>query len=188
MAPAFDVLFVLLVALAALGIAYVIHRLVLGGGEIKKLCGKMLVTCPETHKAAAVKIAAGRAAMAAIAGKEHLELSQCSRWPEREGCDQACLSELKKDPERHSVWAIAARWYQGKACAYCGRPITELSHLDHTPGVISFEGKIIEWDQLRAEELPEQLASARPVCWNCTVVEAFRKEHPELLTERPWKH
>lgn len=188
MAPALDVLIVLVIALAALGVAYVIHRLVLGGGELRKLSGKMLVTCPETHKTVAVKVATGRAAVAAIAGKEHVELSQCSRWPEREGCDQACLGELLADPESHSVWTIASKWYQGKTCFYCGRPISELSHVDHSPGLVSFDGKIIEWDQLRPEDLPEQLAAARPVCWNCTVVESFRKEHPELVIERPWKH
>ncbi|HXZ31496.1 MAG TPA: hypothetical protein VEH30_04395 [Terriglobales bacterium] len=188
MAPVFDVLLVLVIALAVLGVAYAVHRLVLGGAQVRKLSGKMLVTCPETHKTVAVKVATGRAALAAIAGKEHVELNNCSRWPERQDCDQACLGELLADPEKHSVWAIASKWYQGKTCFYCGRPISELSHLDHSPGLISFDGKIIEWDKLRAEELPEQLASARPVCWNCTVTEAFRKEHPELVINRPWKH
>ncbi|HZP64357.1 MAG TPA: hypothetical protein VFB28_13155 [Terriglobales bacterium] len=188
MTPAFDVLIISLLAVAALGVAYVIHRFVLGGSELRKLSGKMLVTCPETHKPAAVKVATGRAAMAAITGKEHIELSRCSRWPEREGCDQACLQELKADPENHAVWTIVSKWYQGKNCFYCGRPISELSHLDHSPGILSFDGRIAEWDRLRPEDLPEQLAAAQPVCWNCTVVEAFRKEHPELVLERPWKH
>lgn len=188
MAPVFDVLMVLIIALAVLGLAYVAHRLVVGGAELRKLSGKKLVTCPETHKTVAVKVATGRAALAAIAGKERLELSNCSRWPERQDCDQACLGELLADPEKHTVWTIASRWYQGKTCFYCGRPISELSHLDHSPGLLSFDGKIIEWDKLRAEELPEELASAQAVCWNCTVTEAFRKEHPELVTDRPWKH
>jgi hypothetical protein len=188
MAPAFDILIVLLIAIAALGVAYVIHRLVIGGRELRKFSGKMLVTCPETHQTAAVKVATGQAALAAIAGKEHVELSECSRWPEREGCDQACLGELTADPESHSVWAIASKWYLGKTCFYCGRPIPQLSYLDHHPGMVSLDGKIIEWDKLPAEELPEKLAAARPVCWNCTVTESFRKEHPELVIERPWKH
>jgi hypothetical protein len=188
MAPAFDVLIVLIIALVAVGVAYLIHRLVIGGVELRKLSGKMLVTCPETQKTAAVKVATARAAVAAITGKQHLELNQCSRWPERAGCDQACLAELTADPESHSAWTLASKWYEGKTCVYCGRPISELSHLDHPPGIVSFDGKIIEWDKLQAEDLPEVLGSARPVCWNCTVVESFRKEHPELVLERPWKH
>lgn len=188
MAAAFDVLIVLILALVVLGLAYGIHRLVVGGAALRKLSGKLLVTCPETQKTAAVKVATTRAALAAIAGRQHLELNQCSRWPEREGCDQACLSELGADPASHSVWALAAQWFQGKTCVYCGRPISELSHLEHPPGLVSFDGKIVEWDKLPAEDLPEMLGSARPVCWNCTVVESFRKEHPELVLERPWKH
>jgi hypothetical protein len=188
MTPVFDVLVVLLIAFVALAAAYFIHRLVAGGREVRRFSGKMLVTCPETHETAAVKVATGRAALAAMAGKQHVELSQCSRWPERGECAQPCLDELVADPEAHSVWTLAAKWYQGKTCSYCGRPITELSHLDHSPGLVSFDGKIIEWDQLQPEDLPEQLASARPVCWNCTVVESFRKEHPELVVDRPWKH
>jgi hypothetical protein len=188
MAPALDILLVLMMALAVLGVAYVVHRLAFAGAEMRKLSGKMLVTCPETHKAAVVKVAMGRAALAAIAGKEGVQLSACTRWPEREGCDQACLAELLADPEKHSVWTIAAKWYQGKTCFFCGRPISEVSHLDHSPGLIGSDGKIIEWEKLRAEELPEQLASAQPVCWNCTITEGFRKEHPELVIDRPWKH
>lgn len=188
MTPVFDVLIILIIAFVALAAAYLIYRLVAGGREMRKFSGNMLVTCPETKQPATVKVAAGRAALAAIAGKRHVELSQCSRWPERGQCDEPCLDQLMADPEAHSVWTIAAKWYQGKICAYCGRPISELSHLDHSPGLISFDGKIIEWDQLRPEDLPQQLASARPVCWNCTVVESFRKEHPELVVDRPWKH
>jgi len=188
MAPMLDVLFILILALAAVAVAYVVHRLAVGGSELRKLSGKMLVTCPETHKPAAVKVATGRAAIAAISGKERIELRRCSRWPEREGCDQACLTEIREDPESHAVWTIASKWYQGKNCFYCGRPISELSHLDHTPGILSFDGKILEWDRLRPEDIPDQLAAAQAVCWNCTVVEAFRKEHPELVIERPWKH
>jgi hypothetical protein len=188
MTPVFDVLFILIIALVALAAAYLIHRLVTGGREIRKFSGKMLVTCPETHETAAVKVATGRAALAAMAGKQHVELSQCSRWPERGPCDEPCLEQLMADPEGHSVWALVSKWYQGRVCAYCGRPISELSHLDHSPGLVSFDGKVIEWDQLRPETLPEQLASARPVCWNCTIMESFRKEHPELVIERPWKH
>jgi hypothetical protein len=114
MAPAFDVLLVLLIALAVLGVAYVVHRLVLGGAELRKLSGKMLVTCPETHKTVAVKVATAKAAWAEIAGKQHVELSNCTRWPERQDCDQACLSELLSDPEKHSVWMICLEMVSGE--------------------------------------------------------------------------
>jgi len=180
-------LFVVGVWLVA-GVAYLIHRLLLGGREFSKFSGKMLVTCPETHETVAVRVAAGRAALARITGNERVELSQCTRWPERKDCDQACLGELEADPEKHSVWKIVSRWYEGKSCIYCRRPIGELHHLDHPPGLIDQQGKLIEWEKIPAEKLPKELASARAVCWNCTVVEGFRREHAELVTDRPWKH
>jgi hypothetical protein len=184
MTPIINYLFAFLVIV----IAYIIHRLLLTGRNVYNLSGQKLVTCPETHEPVGVKVALGTACAAALAGKEHVELSSCTRWPERAGCDQACLSELKADPTEHGIWAIAAHWYEGKNCFYCGRPITPLSHLDHPPGLVSFDGKIIEWDHIPAEKLPAQFASAHPVCWNCTVVESFCQQHPELLVVRPWKH
>jgi hypothetical protein len=29
------------------------------------------------------------------------------------------------------------------------------------------------------------LATHVPVCWDCRVAKTFRREHPELLTDRP---
>ena len=184
----FQSLGLLAVAFLVVIAAYGIHRLLLGTREFQKYSGKMLVTCPETKKTVAVKVASGHAAVAAAIGKEHVELSQCTRWPERADCDQACLSELEADPEKHRVWNIVAHWYEDKSCFYCHRPISPLSHLDHPPGVIDPDGKILEWEKIPAETLPEALASARAVCWNCCVVEGFRQEHAELVTDRPWKH
>jgi len=184
MAPEIYTLIALLVIVAA----YVLHRVLVGGREIRRYSGKMLVTCPETHKTVAVKVATGRVGLAAMIGKERVRLNECTRWPEREDCDQACLSELKADPDQHSVWNIVAKWYAGKTCVYCGRQISELSHLDHPPALIGFDGKIIEWEKMQAEKLPEELAKAQPVCWNCNIIEGFRQEHPELVINRPWKH
>lgn len=184
MAPAIYYLLAFLVIV----IAYLIHRLLVGGHQLRSFFGPKLVTCPETHQTVAVKVAVGRATLAALAGKQRIELCQCSRWPERADCDQACLSELKADPVEHGVWAIATHWYEGKNCFYCGRPITPLSHLEHPPALLGFDGKIVEWDEIPAEKLPAQFASAHPVCWNCAVVESFRQQHPELIVVRPWKH
>jgi hypothetical protein len=48
-----------------------------------KFRGKRLVSCPETHQPAAVRVAAGTVALKATVGNEQLRLSECSRWPER---------------------------------------------------------------------------------------------------------
>jgi len=36
-----------------------------------------------------------------------------------------------------------------------------------------------------AEKLQEVLRTDWPVCWNCHVAETFRREHPELVVNRP---
>jgi hypothetical protein len=60
-----------------------------------RLRGKRIVSCPETHEAAAVRVAAGNAALRETLGHEQLRLSECSRWPEKEACGQVCLKQIE---------------------------------------------------------------------------------------------
>ena len=46
-----------------------------------KFRGKRLVSCPDMHQAAAVCVAAGKAALEATVGKQQLRLTESSRWP-----------------------------------------------------------------------------------------------------------
>ena len=55
--------------------------------------GSRLVACPEDHQTATVSIDARHAAATGIHGHPDLRLCDCSRWPERSGCDRACLPE-----------------------------------------------------------------------------------------------
>ena len=178
----------LLVALLVIAAGYVIRRVQIAARDARRFRGKMLATCPETQATVAVKVATWREALAALVGRRHLELKSCTRWPERQDCGQECLSQFESDPEKHRVWKIASQWYEGKNCAYCGKPIEAFSHVDHRPALLSAEKRTAEWDQVPAEKLPEIMASSLPVCWNCHVVETFRREHPELVIERRREH
>ncbi|HXJ15987.1 MAG TPA: hypothetical protein VNM68_02185 [Candidatus Polarisedimenticolia bacterium] len=173
----------LLFGLLALATAYVIYRIL----PILRFRGTMLVTCPENRKPAAVKIAVGRAAAESLVGRPHVELGDCSRWPERRDCGQDCLCEIEADPVGHRVWSVATRWYEGKECVYCHKPIEPLSHLDQRPALVDAERKTVEWDDLPPEKLPEALAGCLPVCWNCHVAETLIREHPDLVTFRKWE-
>jgi hypothetical protein len=63
--------------------------------------GSRLVTCPEDHQTATVSIDARHAAATGIHGHPDLRLCDCSRWPERSGCDRACLPEaVEAEPYR----------------------------------------------------------------------------------------
>jgi hypothetical protein len=173
----------LFVALIAIAIVYVTRRV----WEGLRFRGKMLVTCPETHEPAAVKVNVARAAIQAIAGRKEHELCDCSRWPERGGCDQDCVEQVEQDPENHRVWKIAEHWYAGKQCAYCQKPIEMLSHFDRSPALLDRERKTAEWDSIPAENLPGEFSKDLPVCWSCHIAQAFWREHPELVVYQPWQ-
>ena len=175
------ILFMLAIAVTVLGVVTLCRAL----RTYLEFRGKRLVSCPETHRPAAVRVAAGKAAFEATIGKEQLKLSECSRWPEREACGQECLAQILEAPKACLVWAIINRWYQGQKCAYCHKPFGEIHWHDHPPALLDSERRTVEWDKIPAEKLQEVLGTRWPVCWNCHIAQTFRREHPELVVERP---
>jgi hypothetical protein len=147
--------------------------------------GKMLLTCPETGKAAAVKVAAGEAARTALTSRPHVCLSECSCWPHRQGCGQECLSQLGADPHNCLVWTKVADWYRGRSCVYCHKVFGELNWHDHRPALLGPDRKTVQWSEVAAENLPEIFTTHLPVCWSCHIARTFRREHPEMVIDRP---
>jgi hypothetical protein len=150
-----------------------------------KFRGKRLVSCPETHRPAAVRVAAGKAAVEATIGNEQLRLSECSRWPEREACGQECLAQIQEAPKACLVWTIINRWYQGQKCVYCHKPFGEIHWHDHPPALVDYERRTIQWNEIPTEKLQVALGKRWPVCWNCHIAQTFRREHPQLVVDRP---
>ncbi len=147
--------------------------------------GKRLITCPETHSPAAVDIAAAEAAVGAFVNEPTLRLKECSRWPEHRDCGQDCLQQIEANPANCLVWNIVDKWYEGKNCVFCHKPIGSLRRLDHAPALLGPDFRTREWKGIRPEELPAMFSTHQPVCWNCHVAESFRRLHPELVTDRP---
>ncbi|HXM96547.1 MAG TPA: hypothetical protein VOA64_20210 [Candidatus Dormibacteraeota bacterium] len=147
--------------------------------------GKMLFTCPETGKPVAVKVAASKAALSSLTGRPGIRLSECSRWPERQDCGQECLSQIGADPQNCLVWTKVADWYRGRTCVYCCKPFGEIHWHDHRPALMGPGRKTVQWSELAPESLPRVLETYKPVCWSCHIAETFRREHPELVVDRP---
>ena len=59
--------------------------------------GIRMVTCPQTHGSAAVRIDARHAALTGMASTEKLRLEACTLWP-RPSCNQDCLAEAVSVP------------------------------------------------------------------------------------------
>jgi hypothetical protein len=152
--------------------------------------GNRLVTCPETHRPAAVHVNAGKAAARAFWGQRHKEdvrLDQCSRWPEKKDCGQDCLKQVHADAENCLIWNIVANWYKGKSCAYCQKPIEEIHWHDRHPALLSPERVAKQWNEIQAEKLPDVFQTHLPLCWNCYIAETFRRQNAERVLDRKWE-
>ncbi len=169
----------LIIAIAAFLLLYYVVPWT--AGAYLRYRGKMLVTCPETRKPAAVSVDVAHAVLTAGLGKPDLRLSSCSRWPEREGCGQECLDQIEVAPQACMLRTIVSDFYKGKSCVYCGRRFEDIEWRSHKPSLMNPGGATIQWDQVRPEALPGVLATHSPVCWNCHVTQTFCREHPDLV-------
>ena len=173
-------------AVATAGGIFLLVRAAVGLYSYLHFRGTRLVTCPETKRAAAVEIDAAHIGLASALGMTpHLRLEDCSRWQVRERCDEPCLSQLQNAPEECLVRRIVNLWYQGKTCVFCAKPIQQMDGMGHQPALMDPNRRTVQWHEVPPEQLPEVLATFRPVCWNCHVTETFRREHPEMVVERP---
>jgi hypothetical protein len=178
---------IVLAALLVIVVGFCVVRLSRAGYVYVKFLGKHIVTCPETKKPAAVDVAAGHAALETLLGESHLRLSDCSRWPEREDCGQACLSQIEVAPDDCLVTNVVEDWYRSRTCTYCGNLFGEMDWMDRRGALLGPDGKTVLWEEVHPEDLPDVLATYRPVCWSCHIAQSFRRKHPDLVVDRPWK-
>lgn len=93
-----------------------------------------------------------------------------------------------------ALWRTLARFarsyllYRGQRVVVCQRPFGEIHWDDYKPALLRPEDRrTFGWRDLAPESLPEVLETHLPVCWNCHVAAAFRREHPEMVTDRDSK-
>jgi len=166
--------------IAALG-AFVLWRL---ASSWMKFRGKRLITCPENQRPAGVRVDAGHAAATSFGPHLELRLSSCTRWPEKAGCGQQCLHQIEASPEDCLIRNILAKWFHGKDCAVCGRPVGEMHEPGSQPALLGADKVTIEWKQVPADQLLDTLAAAEPVCFACHMASTLVRSHPELAVDR----
>jgi hypothetical protein len=172
----------IVLAIVVVAVALVLVRF---GGAWLKYSGNRVIQCPENLRPAGVVVNARHAAVTGFAGRApELRLSRCSRWPERAGCGQECLSQIQAAPEDCLVRNIIAKWYRGKQCGTCGRQIGEIDWSGSQPGFLMENGISLEWKQIPADKLEDTLSSAQAICFACHTARALVREHPELATDR----
>jgi hypothetical protein len=191
----FKLLLVCFVAAAALVAAYFAARAAYRILKVKLDAyllyrGTRVVVCPETRRHVAVEVDAAHAAATADAdGEAELRLSSCTRWPERADCDRDCIYQIANAPEDCAVRVMLADFYEGRTCVLCRKPMTGPRWDAHKPALLrAYDRRTFECRELPPDALPVVLDSYLPVCWDCHIAESFRREHPELVTDRDSKH
>jgi hypothetical protein len=152
-----------------------------------RMRGTRIVVCPETDAPAAVDVDATHAALRGVFEPGDITVENCSRWPEREGCDQACVRQIARAPRETLAFEILSKWYKGKSCAMCGRDLPPLNQVGPKPGFFNAIALGLEptaWDQVPAEHLPAILKTHLPICATCTLLATFRREHGDLVVDR----
>jgi len=150
----------------------------------RRVDGPRLVTCTTTGRPGVIRIDRPYAAATALTSPSaEIRVAACSLWATGELCDQGCINEALAPDS--TVERIVARWYDKKVCVYCAKPITARS-FGHRAALLDPRGMTREWSEVPADCLIESLSADLPVCWNCHVAETLRREHPDLITDRPW--
>jgi hypothetical protein len=148
----------------------------------RSLHGDRIVTCPETGKPAAVRFDIARAVTSDRGAAQGLPLEACSRWSERGPCEQPCAAAAQAPESAAS--AMAREWAAMRTCTACGASLLASEGAGHHFALRDTGGVSREWVDIAAERLPIELTSSLPMCWNCHIAETFRREHPELVTDR----
>jgi hypothetical protein len=160
----------LLVAVLLIGLCWILVRAL---RSYLRFRNRMVVTCPETQTQVGVDVNAKHAAITSCLGKGSLQLVDCTHWPDRQGCGQECLSQIERSPESCMVRKRLEAWYEGKACAYCDKRFSVIHWHEHKPALVGPDHRLVQWEEVRAEDLSEVLATHRPVCGTCNFAEQW---------------
>lgn len=152
------------------------------GGTWRKYRGPRVVTCPENHRPAGVALDAFHVIATSLGRPPELRLESCSRWPEKAGCGQECLSQIQASPEGCLIRNILLNWYSGKDCRSCGTLIGVFTLAGAKPAVLRADGVSVEWSEIPAEELQDTLAAGQPICFACHTARKMLREHRELVS------
>ena len=93
-------------------------------------------------------------------------------------------TRLVTGPE-NQVRTMLAKFYAGKRCVLCGASFDSIKSWGHCNALMEPGKQTMEWIEIASERLPDVLQSHRPVCWNCHIAETFRRQHGDLVIDRP---
>lgn len=141
--------------------------------------GRRTVICPDNHEPVTVEVDGTFAFSTALRGQEHERLHTCSRWPEKGDCGQECLAQV--DPSPENLERLLQKWYQGKTCAICERPLTPADWRRGRLALLNEKQKLFELRHMHLDQIPSLLDQMAPLCWNCHQEERVRQAEPPRI-------
>jgi hypothetical protein len=138
--------------------------------------GRRKVVCPDNHEPVTVEVDSKFALATALKGEEHERLQSCSRWPEKGDCGQECLAQVNPSPE--NLERLLQKWYHGKTCAICERPLTPADWRRSRLALLNEKQKLFELRHMHLDQVPSALDQMVPLCWNCHQEERARQAEP----------
>ena len=106
-------------------------------------------------------------------------MKSCSRWPEKGDCGQECLAQI--NPSTENLERLLQKWYQGKTCAICERPLTPADWRRSRLALLNEQQKLFELRHMHLYEIPSALDHMAPLCWNCHQEERTRQAEPPRI-------
>lgn len=85
----------------------------------------------------------------------------------------------EKHGHNHATNHLMKRFFDGKECAVCKRPIPPVRLSGLRPGLLDrTTNKTYSWDDIPDADVPGALERLVPICSDCEVAEEFRQRFP----------
>jgi hypothetical protein len=85
----------------------------------------------------------------------------------------------------HATDELLKRFFDGKACAICHRPIPAVQRTGLKPGLWNpTTHEAHSWEEIPNGDVPSALEGQLPLCPSCQVAESFRQRFPDHVVDR----
>ena len=108
-----------------------------------------------------------------------------ARTAQGDGQQPAEVAGGVTSPHDQATIELLKRFFDGKECAICKRPIPPVHRGGLKPGLLNpATHETYSWDQIPHANLSEALKTHLPLCSACEVAESFRRRFPNLAVDR----
>lgn len=104
---------------------------------------------------------------------------------ERNGHDTSRAAHAAVSRHDPASVELLKRFFDGKACAICKRPIPPVQKTGLKPGLWNpTTHETHSWDQIPTGTVAAALETELPLCSACVVAESFRQRFPDRVVDR----